>query len=484
MDTSDSRRAYDWADGFQKLGRDLDNGMKAPYLEQELAQVFAGVESVQATAVAIRQKLWVRHSSATIDVYPNKVVVFHGGGKQAEFAFTPGEKEVVEIVDGVSFRRDWIGDSQGVDQDQRYKTFAHKQSIYKEIQVWSTEPTPSMMQRAVILRNNTPGVKTFMDRTQEHTFIVKDSKVARGAIEKAESMRTLQDSKVIGAFPDWSMRALIENYKDLGTTARVYYTGDADQQKLVQTLITEREPINITNKRYYGEDALKKKFGWRRSHYARYYEKEQGLPPNLAVFTRALVRPPSGKEFKINVLNSVGFAFDEPNQADYKHFSTHHFIGVKIAYRHMFALIFKAARDQEAKTLVMSMVGANNFASKYPRGRDAFRTEVWEPEFRQALENSSKKPKVLFMGAGIAGFTPIGKFPELLDDFKEQHGPFEDALFVNAWDPHSMAGNGNAFDNSLDGWIGRFSSIAVSAWPLTNAALLNPENYIAVAPTR
>ena len=35
-----------------------------------------------------------------------------------------------------------------------------------------------------------------------------------------------------------------------------------------------------------------------------------------------------------------------------------------------------------------------------------------------------------------------------------------DALFVNAWDPHSVVGNGNSNDNSLDGFIGRYTDMA------------------------
>jgi len=43
-----------------------------------------------------------------------------------------------------------------------------------------------------------------------------------------------------------------------------------------------------------------------------------------------------------------------------------------------------------------------------------------------------------------------------------------DALFVNAWDPHSVVGNGNSNDNSLDGWIGRFTDMAPMSFQPTN----------------
>jgi len=43
-----------------------------------------------------------------------------------------------------------------------------------------------------------------------------------------------------------------------------------------------------------------------------------------------------------------------------------------------------------------------------------------------------------------------------------------DALFVNAWDPHSVVGNGNYNDNSLDGHIGRFTDMAPMSFYPTN----------------
>jgi hypothetical protein len=44
----------------------------------------------------------------------------------------------------------------------------------------------------------------------------------------------------------------------------------------------------------------------------------------------------------------------------------------------------------------------------------------------------------------------------------------DDILFLNAWDPHSIAGNGNGMDNSLDGFFGRSSAIGLICCPCTN----------------
>ena len=42
------------------------------------------------------------------------------------------------------------------------------------------------------------------------------------------------------------------------------------------------------------------------------------------------------------------------------------------------------------------------------------------------------------------------------------------ALYVNAWDPWSFVGNGNYLDDSLDGYWGRSSDMALRCWSGTN----------------
>ena len=67
----------------------------------------------------------------------------------------------------------------------------------------------------------------------------------------------------------------------------------------------------------------------------------------------------------------------------------------------------------------------------------------------------------------------LGWFPNLFEDpwvYKPK------TLFVNAWDPHSVPGNGNEADESLDGRIGRITNIAVNGTPMTNPHM----KYIAV----
>ena len=44
----------------------------------------------------------------------------------------------------------------------------------------------------------------------------------------------------------------------------------------------------------------------------------------------------------------------------------------------------------------------------------------------------------------------------------------DNILWVNAWDPFSMLGNGNYNDGSVDGYFGRKTAISVIGWPVTN----------------
>ena len=57
-----------------------------------------------------------------------------------------------------------------------------------------------------------------------------------------------------------------------------------------------------------------------------------------------------------------------------------------------------------------------------------------------------------------------GFIPDILVTDKD----VEHTLYVNAWDPWSLIGNGNGRDSSLDGYWGRCSNMAVLGWSHTN----------------
>lgn len=67
--------------------------------------------------------------------------------------------------------------------------------------------------------------------------------------------------------------------------------------------------------------------------------------------------------------------------------------------------------------------------------------------------------------AGVAS-TLYGPFPNGI-----LRASLAESLVVNAWDPHSICGNGNAVDRSLDGYVGRHTAVAVLTWPVVNTRM-------------
>ena len=59
---------------------------------------------------------------------------------------------------------------------------------------------------------------------------------------------------------------------------------------------------------------------------------------------------------------------------------------------------------------------------------------------------------------------------QIFDDLTKEER--DESLFVNAWDPWSIAGNGNRGDESLDGYYGRSTNVGVASWPLTNTVVI------------
>jgi hypothetical protein len=254
---------------------------------------------------------------------------------------------------------------------------------------------------------------------------------------------------------------------------RTYYSRN-DDLEVVKLLVREREPVNIAFKRPYVKKELNDVFGWTTGFYDRYYRKHKKLAPNIAVYTPTFVNYDGNTDTRIHVIHSVGLAFDTAQQPDFKFFQRtwgqkNLLINV---YVEIFRKIYICARDQALSTVVMSIVGGNNFASLYPGGRTAFQTEIWAKAFFKVFQEN-KDLNTVFMGSDDQPalsvlrakhpFIDIGWFPDNIE-WVDVHR----TLFVNAWDPLSIPGNGNAADQSLDGFIGRVTNIAVNGTLMTN----------------
>lgn len=302
-------------------------------------------------------------------------------------------------------------------------------------------------------------------------------------------------------FPDWT----IDSFSDeLAQKSKVYYDKETNLSD-VKELVLKREPVNIGMSRLYNGDKLEEYFGYSKGVYDKLYNK--GIPPNVAIYnytpvdtTGKSLKNPGNPTVNIHVINCIGYAFDNRNQPDYLYFmktlgpQERRFELIK-RYESIFQKIWKCAEDHKLTTVVLSLVGGGVFSSLYNDDlKIGFQRSVWVPAFFNSLNSYVlKNITIQFMGAknsdaltlinmnsrvnNIIGYKclDIGFFPDNISFIDP-----EKTLFVNAWDPWSMPGNGNWYDASLDGYIGRRTMIALLSWPLTNEHMNKDEKYIEV----
>lgn len=276
-------------------------------------------------------------------------------------------------------------------------------------------------------------------------------------------------------FPEWSINMLKIHYNELCKPCKIFYSNGNLED--VKKLCIQREPVNIGMNRMYDQTKMQELFNWKTGYYGEFFEKTGILAPNIAIYCPTFVKYNAvGEIKKIHIINSIGYAFDSEKQPDYIYFILGNKINqLKKCYNLIFTKIFECALKCNLSTVLMSMVGANNFAILYPGGISKFRQDIWWPEFNKV---SIKYPhiKIGFMGEIAHAKSNLWKeldgvsikfFPNDIKEVDETK-----TLFVNAWDCWSIAGNGNERDRSLDGYVGRSSMIALLTTPLTNKYLL------------
>jgi hypothetical protein len=290
-------------------------------------------------------------------------------------------------------------------------------------------------------------------------------------------------------FPEWSINLFHKYYTVLASKSKVYCNRN-DDIKIVEKLVLQREPVNMGFQRRYHHKQMNDVFGWKTGYYGEHYDNTGKLAPNIAIYCQTLLK--TGNTYKkCHILNSIGYAFDDKNQPDYDYFCNKHFNTceelLQKKYFKIFEKIYQCAKDHKLGCVVMSLVGGGSFATKYTdsngNGNDHFLKNVWCKVFNKFNSNSNSNIKTMFMGSSntkifqylVNKYTDIGYFPECVSKIK-----LDDTLFVNAWDPWSMAGNGNNYDNSLDGHMGRHTMIALMCWSGSNQYLRLKKNYISI----
>lgn len=319
-----------------------------------------------------------------------------------------------------------------------------------------------------------------MERTQTKTI---QQKTAAEQDDIQRNNRQLSSCYSNGFRPPrWSETPMTncKNYK----LCKVYYN-KKDRLTDIKELVEKREPVNIEMSRCYNQSDLKKTFGYEKGIYdtIRASETTGPTPPNFMVYTPSRVK--GYDDQLVHILNVIGLAFDSKEQHDYKEYEKISWNKKKARhfYETLFINIFKVAKNLKKKNIVMSMVGANNFARKW-EGKsgniDSFQIDIWLVAWERAIKNENCEGlKIKFMGAGNSHidltkkYENLGFFPQLLD-----HIDIKDTILINAWDCWSVPGNGNSNDNSLDGYMGRNTEIGYLGTSLTNPYLKKKENII------
>jgi hypothetical protein len=269
-------------------------------------------------------------------------------------------------------------------------------------------------------------------------------------------------------FSDWVIDPDLWKTFDFDKTI-VYYNKESDLSD-VQLLVKEREPCNIGMNRFYSHKLLKKTFGYQYGAYQK--STVNKLMPNIAIYCKATVSLPSGYK-KAHVINLIGYAFDTKKQPDSIYFQNRDLSLLVDKYHDMWKKAYVCACDLKEKGEINKIkiynVGGVSFAGKYGA---IFHEKIFEPAFLPLLPLFEKE------GINVLGYNldtkdfDGGHIPNILDEDVDM----EHTLYVNAWDPWSLIGNGNNGDGSLDGYWGGCSNMAVLGWSLTNPLI----NYRAV----
>lgn len=280
------------------------------------------------------------------------------------------------------------------------------------------------------------------------------------------------------SFPRW----VIENkalYDFFNFEDTVVFYNDNERLEDVIDMTIYREPVNIAMDRSYSIKNMLDEFGWQYGAYQK--STEQKLMPNIAIYCNALVKNPKNSETKnIHVINLVGYAFDNIHQPDYKYFFNKHGANYNefkkellAKYRKMWMLACVAAKEKGLKFLYVFNVGGSAFAEGLApvfggMSQELFIEYVFKPSFGyNIMDPTSPLSYCIKNGINILNKDFDGGFiPNIL--FNGSNPNIDKTLYVNAWDPWSIIGNGNEADRSLDGYWGRNSNLAVLGWYVTN----------------
>lgn len=262
--------------------------------------------------------------------------------------------------------------------------------------------------------------------------------------------------------------ALSDEFYAYSCCVTLYHTGDPDEADF---LARHREPVNIGGQSLYDDELLLEHFGYQESGFNTFYNYDNSvLPPQISVVCKT---PVLNSKQDVHIINSIGYAFDSEEQPHCIFYNDTIFDTIIQDFTKTFDMVFQAAKDYNLSHIALCYLGGGCFSKHYPSD---YLNTLYLPCLQAALAKLDWKPDSIgLMGnveprvcKGISNllhnydipFRKLGNVPDILT--------YPDTLYQNAWDPHSMVGNGNKGDYSLDGFMGRSTLMHFLCWPVTN----------------
>ena len=343
------------------------------------------------------------------------------------------------------------------------------QPWYKSVKLKLQQPPPQTLKRPNT--SSSPSSKRTKTTTTKKNDLPQSNAVT---IQGCDAYKAMCDVYQKGfAPPKWTIDECKRLLQEYGESATLYFMNESIDN--IKNLATKREPVNIgMNRLYYDTNKLHSAFGYTEGLYGEMMEPKLSpgaafsLPPQFAISCITPVENPYDRKERKDVamINLIGAAFDNNQQPDHELWNKNWKQNKSKLVEFMtnvYKFAFQATRDMKRTYLCASPIGDGAFRPKqYPH--DQFIKNVFEPALK-AAHRDYKDIKI------IEAQFPDYNVPSCFFDEQNRFSHVDDKVFINAWDCWSMPGNGNGKDNSLDGFWGRSSAIALLCWPTSNKSM-------------
>lgn len=260
----------------------------------------------------------------------------------------------------------------------------------------------------------------------------------------------------------------------------VYYDGTECSVEEAVCAATYRDPVNIKYSQNYSKDNLKMLCGYTQGFY--HY-----FPCQISIFCKTPVWFKNEQKIA-HVINVYGPAGDSPNQIESLMSKQLHQNKPKLEnfliqfHTRWMDHVAVHAQLYGYETVILTAVGLYAFARHFclQLGTRGYAKCVLEA--LKVVFSNPRTYRIIFSNPSIAlldenddEIEKIELDRNVLESLHIKVGDFripdaifvvqmEKILWVNAWDPYSLVGNGHSADNSLDGYWGRSTSMAMICW--------------------